>query len=660
MLSKGQVINERYEILKSIGEGGMANVYLAHDKILDRDVAIKVLRGDLENNEKFIRRFQREAKSVSDLSHPNIVEVYDVGEEDGQHYIVMEYIDGKTLKQLIQKRGALTVTEVIDIMAQLTDGLAQAHDAYIIHRDIKPQNIMILDNGMIKITDFGIAMSMNATQLTQTNSVMGSVHYLPPEQASGKGATTKSDIYSAGILMYELLTGSVPFKGDNAVEIALKQMKEKIPSIRRQNPLIPQSVENIVLKATAKNPKNRYDNIHEMHEDIIHAMDEDKQNEVRYHYPYPESELDESRAIPIKEASVSKPRAKEIDVPVDSGIENFNNPSRKKEKRKMTKIQIAVLIGLILILLMSGILIFFNHRNNTKVIMVPDVTNQKVDKAINILKKKGFQYDVKKEASDKIKEGYVIETDPKAGSSKRKGSIITIVESTGLADVTLKDYTDQNANSIKEKLEKLGLKVTIEKKTVKSPKDYIGKSGIVIEQSPKYDDSEEITLKENDEITLYIPDIYEEYPEMATEGWTLSKAEEFSNQYGLSLVVKDKKGNVISDYSSYLDKAVTGQNRTGKIASGVQFAITIDVDTSSYNLNINYIDKDTNVTIKTDKKVKKDGESGSYSCDAIAGYALITKEAISYKINAADAKIECYYTKNVDSSSDDISLNNRE
>ena len=180
MLSKGQVINERYEILKSIGEGGMANVYLAHDKILDRDVAIKVLRGDLENNEKFIRRFQREAKSVSDLSHPNIVEVYDVGEEDGQHYIVMEYIDGKTLKQLIQKRGSLTVPEVIDIMAQLTDGLAQAHDAYIIHRDIKPQNIMILDNGMIKITDFGIAMSMNATQLTQTNSVMGSVHYLPP------------------------------------------------------------------------------------------------------------------------------------------------------------------------------------------------------------------------------------------------------------------------------------------------------------------------------------------------------------------------------------------------------------------------------------------------------------------------------------------------
>ena len=268
MLSKGQKINDRYEIIKSIGEGGMANVYLANDNILDRKVAIKVLRGDLENNEKFIRRFQREAKSVSDLSHPNIVEVYDVGEEEGQHYIVMEYIDGRTLKQLIQKRGALTVAEVVDIMTQLTDGLSAAHEAYIIHRDIKPQNIMILDNGMIKITDFGIAMTLNATQLTQTNSVMGSVHYLPPEQASGQTATTKSDIYSAGILMYELLTGTVPFKGENAVEIALKQMKERIPSIRKQNPLIPQSIENIVLRATAKNPKNRYNDTREMYNDL--------------------------------------------------------------------------------------------------------------------------------------------------------------------------------------------------------------------------------------------------------------------------------------------------------------------------------------------------------------------------------------------------------
>ena len=225
MIVKGAKINDRYQIIKTLGEGGMANVYLAYDTILNREVAVKVLRGDLASDEKFVRRFQREALSASNLSHPNIVEMYDFGEEDGQNYIVMEYVPGKTLKQLLKKRGTLTVTEVIDIMLQLTDGMAHAHDSYIIHRDIKPQNIMILENGMIKITDFGIAMALNATQLTQTNSVMGSVHYLAPEQVNGRGSTIRSDIYSMGIVMFELLTGVIPYKGDSAVEIALKHLK---------------------------------------------------------------------------------------------------------------------------------------------------------------------------------------------------------------------------------------------------------------------------------------------------------------------------------------------------------------------------------------------------------------------------------------------------
>ena len=189
MIMKGQKISDRYQIIKSIGEGGMANVYLAYDTILDRNVAVKVLRGDLSNDEKFVRRFQREGLAASSLTHPNIVEVYDVGEDNGEYYIVMEYIEGKHLKNLLKKRGKLTLSEAVDIMLQITDGMAAAHDSYIIHRDIKPQNIMILENGLVKITDFGIAMAMNATQLTQTNSVMGSVHYLPPEQASGQGST---------------------------------------------------------------------------------------------------------------------------------------------------------------------------------------------------------------------------------------------------------------------------------------------------------------------------------------------------------------------------------------------------------------------------------------------------------------------------------------
>ena len=287
------MINDRYEIIKSIGEGGMANVYLAKDTFLDRKVAVKVLRGDLANDEKFIRRFQREAYAASTLSHPNIVEMYDVGEDNGTYYIVMEYIEGRTLKQLLKKRGSLTAPEVVDIMLQLTDGIAHAHDMYIIHRDLKPQNIMISDDGKIKITDFGIAMALNSTQLTQTNSVMGSVHYLPPEQASGKGSTTKSDIYSMGIMLFELLTGKLPFKGENAVEIALKHMKDDIPSIRKMNSNIPQSLENIILKSTAKNPKNRYDDVKEMYNDLKVCLNDDKQNEKPYVYKYPEHDAEE-------------------------------------------------------------------------------------------------------------------------------------------------------------------------------------------------------------------------------------------------------------------------------------------------------------------------------------------------------------------------------
>ena len=313
MITKGYKINDRYQIIKTLGEGGMANVYLAHDTILDRNVAVKVLRGDLANDEKFVRRFQREALSASSLSHPNIVEMYDVGEDDGQYYIVMEYVDGKTLKQVLKARGRLSVPEVVDIMLQLTDGMAHAHDAYIIHRDIKPQNIMILSNGMIKITDFGVATALNSTQLTQTNSVMGTVHYLPPEQAQGKGSTIRSDIYSMGIMMYELLTGLVPYKGDNAVEIALKHLKEPLPSVRKKDPSIPQSIENVILKATAKNPKNRYTDAREMHQDLKTALDDARKDEPRHVYKYAENDSEEKKVEAAKKTE-EKPKESKTKV----------------------------------------------------------------------------------------------------------------------------------------------------------------------------------------------------------------------------------------------------------------------------------------------------------------------------------------------------------
>lgn len=541
MLSKGQKINDRYEIIKTIGEGGMANVYLANDLILDRKVAIKVLRGDLSNDEKFIRRFKREALSVSNLSHPNIVEVYDVGEEDGNYYIVMEYIEGKTLKQLLQKRGALTLPEVIDIMSQLTDGLAHAHEAYIIHRDIKPQNIMIEDNGMIKITDFGIAMALNSTQLTQTNSVMGSVHYLPPEQANGKGSTIKSDIYSLGILMYELLTGSVPFKGDTAVEIALKHMKEKIPSIRKQNPTIPQSVENIVIKATAKNPKNRYDSVREMYSDLQTAME--RTNEKRIVFEYPENDLEETKVIaPIKEPK------KVVEKPEESKEEEII--SEEKSKNKLPIILAAVLL-VILIALAIIYLVISSH--DVKEVKVPDVENLTTEEAIKELKKYGLNYTTKSEENKDIEEGKVIRTEPKKGSTKVKGSTVTIIESSGKEFLVLEDYTGQNYYEIKGKLEAKGIKTEMKTKTVENASEYKDKEDLIIDQEPKYNKDEEKKLYKNDTVILYIPEV-DVYPDMVEEKWTLEQAQDFAKEYKLTLDItyketKDVDENIILSQS---------------------------------------------------------------------------------------------------------------
>ena len=382
MIIKGAKINDRYAIIRTIGEGGMANVYLAYDTILDRNVAVKVLRGDLANDEKFVRRFQREALSASSLNHPNIVEMYDVGEDDGQYYIVMEYVEGKTLKQLLKRRGSLTITEVIDIMSQLTDGMAHAHDSYIIHRDIKPQNIMILENGLIKITDFGIAMALNSTQLTQTNSVMGSVHYLPPEQANGKGSTIRSDIYSMGILMYELLSGGVPYKGDNAVEIALKHLKEPLPSIRKKLPELPQSIENIILRATAKNPQNRYKDAREMHQDIITAMDEARSNEKRYVYKYSENDMDSTR---ILDDSVRE--VKEQDARRKEDMKMIEKEESKKQNKTLI-ILANIFTGLVV--LTAVVIFLLPTLSEEKATEIPDVSNLSAVDASNKLTNQGF------------------------------------------------------------------------------------------------------------------------------------------------------------------------------------------------------------------------------------------------------------------------------
>ena len=464
MIMKGQKISDRYQIIKSIGEGGMANVYLAYDTILDRNVAVKVLRGDLANDEKFVRRFQREALSASSLSNPNIVEVYDVGEDNGEYYIVMEYVEGKHLKALLKKRGKLTVPEVIDIALQITNGLSVAHDSYIIHRDIKPQNILILENGLIKITDFGIAVAMNATQLTQTNSVMGSVHYLPPEQASGKGATLQSDIYSIGILMYELLTGKLPFRGDNAVEIALKHLKEPMPSIRDELPDIPQSVENIILRATAKNPKNRYSDAREMHEDLKTCLDESRANELKITFKYPENDYDDTKLI--KTVKEQKPKVNKNEKSGDKEVAKKTKNTETTSDNKLLITLASVFVGLVVII--TTIFVLIPKITSSKQTAIPDVSGYSITDAIKALQDAGFVVsdEQREEANELIEEGKVSRTSPAIGSIRKAGTEVIIYRSLGDIKITIEDYKGQNASEIKGKLEALKVQVIIDKKEV--------------------------------------------------------------------------------------------------------------------------------------------------------------------------------------------------
>ena len=532
MIMKGQKINDRYQIIKSIGEGGMANVYLAYDTILDRDVAVKVLRGDLADDEKFVRRFQREALNASSLSHPNIVEVYDVGDDNGQYFIVMEYIEGKNLKDLLKKRGKLTVSEVVDIMTQIADGLSVAHDSYIIHRDIKPQNIMILENGMVKITDFGIAMAMNATQLTQTNSVMGSVHYLPPEQASGKGSTLKSDIYSMGILMYELLTGNLPYRGENAVEIALKHLKEPLPSIRDELPDIPQAVENVILKSAAKNPKNRYNDARAMYEDLKTCLDESRKDEERFEYQYPELDGDGKKLTKQIENAEKKLDGQEVDDTDDVTVKQITVDEVKKENRILIFLA-SIFVALLLIVV---VIMFFlkDEILGNKSVAVPDVTGMTVKEAVKELQDAGFVIsDEQKEiSSDEIPEGDVVKTAPAAGTKKSKNSTITLYISAGSVTVEIEDYTGLDYREVKGNLEAKGIIVLVNKKEVE--KDSNLSENEIIEQDVAPGEH----LGKGSTITLYIPDVVTEYPDFTDGTWTVQDVQNFCDEYNVKLVIQ--------------------------------------------------------------------------------------------------------------------------
>lgn len=567
MVVKGQMINERYQIIRLIGEGGMANVYLAHDIILDRMVAVKILRGDLSDDEKFVRRFQREAIAASSLTHPNIVGMYDVGEDNGDYFIVMEYIDGKTLKSLIKKRGALTLPEVIDIITQLLDGVKCAHDSYIIHRDIKPQNVLILDDGTVKITDFGIATALNNNELTQTNSVMGSVHYLPPEQANGKNSTVKSDIYSIGIMMYELLTGKLPFKGDNAVEIAIKQMREEIPSVCLINPEIPQSIENIILKACAKNPKNRYDSVAEMQDDLKTALDPERKNEARYVYKYDEQDLDETKEFVEETREELNKNLHKID---DDMSDDMKDNKDGKQKGLNIALLLTIIIFGLIALFIVGALIIYPKLSEVPDVKIPDVSKLTRDEAVQKLEDLGLKvYDNDTtEASDDIEEGLVIGTKPSASNVIKKGNSVTLIISSGESGYLIKDYKGKNCYEIQAELKLQGIEVIIEKKDISDIEDKENLDPYqIIDQSVEPNKK----LDKNDKIILYIPDIVTEYPDFVEEKWTEESVKDFCDENGVNLIVE------YTETKDHIKGTVLSQSRPKgtKVISGLDLKITV-------------------------------------------------------------------------------------
>ena len=527
MLEAGRTLNGRYKIQSLIGTGGMAAVYLAKDLILDRLVAIKVLRLDFRQNDDAMRRFRREALSATQLTHPNIVGVYDVGQSQEMNYIVMEYVEGTDLKDYVRQKGALHPIEAVRIMMQIVSAIAAAHQNRIIHRDIKPQNILIDKEGNVKITDFGIAVALSDTSLTQTNTLLGSVHYLSPEQARGGMATIQTDIYALGIVLYELLTGKVPFDGESAVSIALKHFQEPLPTIVNPIAMVPQSLENIVLKATAKDPMHRYRSCYEMFQDLKTCLDSTRLYEKKF---VPASFSGETKVLTPIHTQKVKPIQSSKEIPV---VE-MDEEKPVKKRRKWPWLILLLLISIV------GIMAFVFLQSSPKEVQVPDVTNlteaaaktKLADAKLNVT-------DIIQIKSDEIESGKVIETNPKAGSTVKEKSKIAIKVSSGKEAITMKDYRNKNYEAARDELKKLGF--TVEKQEENS--DSV-ESGKVISQSIAPNQK----VEGKDPVITLVVSKGESSIKMANlTGYTRAGAIEYANSNNLTLTITEEENEATVD-----------------------------------------------------------------------------------------------------------------
>lgn len=480
------IICNRYKILDHLGTGGMATVWLGYDTILDRQVAIKTFKIDA-NDEDAVKRFNREAKAVTSLSHPNIVSIYDVENEGEFYYLILEYVEGMTLKDYMIKNPRIPIETIVHIAKQISAGLSHAHQNGIIHRDIKPQNILMKEDLTCKITDFGIARAYGDTTLTQTNQMLGTVYYLSPEQARGNVATAQSDIYSLGILIFEMITGQIPFKGESAVAIALKHLQEELPEIDKYRENVPQSVKNIVLQATMKNPNERYISSKELVEDLTTVLNPERLFENKYTgfkipnqsvQNYNQSQYIDRHSNEIQYGYTDYKEQEDYYDYEDDNIQNnrnyqsksrpknsYNNVSKKYEKEETSKAKHIFLAILSIVAILVGTFFVYNYVVGANSVSTPDVRNKTVDEAKVAIVKAGLEVgDITEVASDDVKEKTVIDSDPKAGKKVKKGAKIDLRVSSGKKTVDMPNFVGMDEDTVRKNASKLGFKnITVEK-----------------------------------------------------------------------------------------------------------------------------------------------------------------------------------------------------
>ena len=528
----GERISGRYKIIKKIGSGGMANVYLAEDLILEREVAVKMMSLNFQEDEARdnLRRFQRETLSTTELIHPNIVNIYDVGEGDNP-YIVMEFVDGMDLKKYIQNNHPIPYSKVIKIMSQILSGISNAHANGIIHRDIKPHNILIDHEGTVKITDFGIAVALSQNSITQTNSILGSVQYISPEQARGNIVTKQSDVYSLGIVLYEMLTGTVPFEGESAVSVALKHFQAPIPSLREFDSRIPQPLENVVLKATAKEPKDRYASVSEMLTDLETSLDPNRRDEAIF-IP---ADLNQEDTLIMKQPLIPVGKDNVEDMATAVILEQPITPTPKQKEEKKKRPWWLLIFPVILL----AIFLFWLLGRPQEVEIPEELIGLPLDEAIELLIENNLVFgEAIEQSNEEVEAGIVFQTSPGTGGVVREGAEIDLYVSLGEEPYVIKDYTGENYEEVRATLTELGF--TVESEMIN---DETVPAGSIMEQD--IDPTTEVKISETT-INFVVSGGREEIKLIDFEGYTRPGVNDYANSNNLELAVTAESSEEIS------------------------------------------------------------------------------------------------------------------